>query len=306
MSAEPVYLLFEHASGYALLQVKETEELGLISAQAEAAGSDSSWSPTRRSRAPCPRALENGNAISEGVLHEELRAFLQNNLPKTGKPLLGVGHSKLADSIKEELGRAGSFPELTRCCRQHFPKLVRGLSLIGLAHGYSRAKLKFNVNRADNMIIQAINLLDQLDKDINTFAMRVREWYGYHFPNWSACDDNPTSWPVASFGTFASRISAMIGARRELHTYLIDKMTQDQSAARADAHAGLSGQSGQIIPASTVQYLAPEGPVPRHLKLAQYAKPDLSFHLYGKAAREHKGRVSRYLASKVRILIICF
>jgi len=32
------------------------------------------------------------------------------------------------------------------------------------------------------MIIQAIALLDQLDKDVNLFSMRVREWYGYHFP----------------------------------------------------------------------------------------------------------------------------
>jgi nucleolar protein 56 len=32
------------------------------------------------------------------------------------------------------------------------------------------------------MIIQSIALLDQLDKDINTFAMRMREWYSYHFP----------------------------------------------------------------------------------------------------------------------------
>jgi len=29
---------------------------------------------------------------------------------------------------------------------------------------------------------EAIALLDQLDKDVNLFAMRVREWYGYHFP----------------------------------------------------------------------------------------------------------------------------
>ena len=53
---------------------------------------------------------------------------------------------------------------------------------LGLGHSYSRAKLKFNVNRVDNMIIQAIALLDQLDKDVNLFSMRVREWYGYHFP----------------------------------------------------------------------------------------------------------------------------
>jgi nucleolar protein 56 len=32
------------------------------------------------------------------------------------------------------------------------------------------------------MIIQSISLLDQLDKDINTFAMRCREWYSWHFP----------------------------------------------------------------------------------------------------------------------------
>jgi nucleolar protein 56 len=32
------------------------------------------------------------------------------------------------------------------------------------------------------MIIQSIALLDQMDKDINTFTMRIREWYSYHFP----------------------------------------------------------------------------------------------------------------------------
>lgn len=32
------------------------------------------------------------------------------------------------------------------------------------------------------MIIQAISLLDDLDKELNTYAMRVREWYGWHFP----------------------------------------------------------------------------------------------------------------------------
>jgi hypothetical protein len=30
--------------------------------------------------------------------------------------------------------------------------------------------------------VQAIGLLDDLDKELNTYAMRVREWYGWHFP----------------------------------------------------------------------------------------------------------------------------
>jgi RNA processing factor Prp31 len=45
---------------------------------------------------------------------------------------------------------------------------------LGLGHSYSRAKVKFNVNRVDNMVIQAIFLLDTLDKDVNSFSMRVR------------------------------------------------------------------------------------------------------------------------------------
>lgn len=57
-----------------------------------------------------------------------------------------------------------------------------GVAQLGLGHSYSRAKVKFNVHRSDNMIIQSIALLDQLDKDVNTFSMRIREWYSYHFP----------------------------------------------------------------------------------------------------------------------------
>ena len=61
--------------------------------------------------------------------------------------------------------------ELLRGIRQHFNRFIKGLkdgdlqkAQLGLAHSYSRAKVKFNVNRADNMIIQAIALIDTLDK----------------------------------------------------------------------------------------------------------------------------------------------
>ena len=60
-------------------------------------------------------------------------------------------------------------------------KYIEGLSLttrtsaeLGLGHSYSRSKVKFNVNRVDNMIIQSIAINDQMDKDVNTFAMRMR------------------------------------------------------------------------------------------------------------------------------------
>jgi RNA processing factor Prp31 len=57
---------------------------------------------------------------------------------------------------------------------KNLSEVSQGKAQLGLGHSYSRAKVKFNVNRADNMIIQAISLLDQLDKDVNTFSMRIR------------------------------------------------------------------------------------------------------------------------------------
>merc|ERR1712066_851027 len=42
--------------------------------------------------------------------------------------------------------------------------------------------MQLDPNRQDKPIINTIALLDNLDKNINTFAMRVREWYAWHFP----------------------------------------------------------------------------------------------------------------------------
>ena len=46
----------------------------------------------------------------------------------------------------------------------------------------SRYKLKFSPDKVDVMIVQAIGLLDDLDKELNNYIMRCREWYGWHFP----------------------------------------------------------------------------------------------------------------------------
>jgi nucleolar protein 56 len=197
-----LYVLYEHASGYALFKVKEFEDIGMLLPQVEESITDVSkfksivslagFSPFKTAVA----ALENVNAISEGILPEDLSVFLDTTLPKPSKKnkfTLGVADAKLGAAIAEALqfqcSHIGAVPEVIRGVRMHFPNLVKGftsksaaVAQLGLGHSYSRAKVKFNVHRADNMIIQSIALLDQLDKDINTFSMRIREWYSYHFP----------------------------------------------------------------------------------------------------------------------------
>ncbi|CAF3330496.1 unnamed protein product [Rotaria socialis] len=197
-----LYILFEHASGYALFRVREFEEIGMNLPQVEASVVDlSKFATVVKLVGFYPfqsgvNALDNINAVSEGLVHDDLRTFLDTNLPKEkkrAKMILGVADSRIASAINEHFSiscqHTGVIPELLRGLRLHFPNLVKGLTdqnqskaQLGLGHAYSRAKVKFNVNRVDNMIIQSIALLDQLDKDINTFSMRIREWYGYHFP----------------------------------------------------------------------------------------------------------------------------
>lgn len=135
------------------------------------------------------QALENANDISEGIANDHLKALLELNLPRGGKKkkvVLGISDKNLAGSIK------AAFPsvdcetnevvqDLLRGLRLWGPKLLKQLqdgdmdrAQLGLGHAYSRAKVKFSVQKNDNHIIQSIALLDTLDKDINTFAMRVR------------------------------------------------------------------------------------------------------------------------------------
>jgi hypothetical protein len=66
-----------------------------------------------------------------------------------------------------------SVREVVRGARLHFghyKKELAGAALsqaqLGLGHAYSRAKVKFNPGRADNMIIQSICLLDQVRGDV--------------------------------------------------------------------------------------------------------------------------------------------
>lgn len=79
--------------------------------------------------------------------------------------------------------------DLYRGIRQQLESLLTGLSstdlasmALGLSHSLSRYKLKFSPDKVDTMIVQAIALLDDLDKELNTYSMRVKEWYGWHFP----------------------------------------------------------------------------------------------------------------------------
>ncbi|CAH0554395.1 unnamed protein product [Brassicogethes aeneus] len=278
-----LYILYEHAAGYGIFKVEEFEEIAMLLPQLESAVHDLArfnsivklvgFSPFKNAIT----ALENINAISEGIVTEVLQNFVDISIPKGSKRdkiTLGVSDAKLSAAITEALGitcsHIGAVPEVIRGIRHHHHNLIKGftdkssgVAQLGLGHSYSRAKIKFNVHRVDNMIIQSIALLDQLDKDVNTFSMRIREWYSYHFPELVKI--------VPENYTFA-RLAKFIKNRKDLSDDSLEgleEITMDSGKAQAILDASRSSMGMDI---SIVDLLNIEMFATRVISLADYRK----------------------------------
>ncbi|KAG8949505.1 snoRNP complex protein nop56 [Tulasnella sp. 419] len=278
------HLLFESASGYAIFEIKQHEEIGSKSKEVQDSMQDlnkfgkmvqlKSFDPFKSAA----DALENINDVSEGVLNDHLKALLELNLSKTSKKspvVLGVSDKNLGGSISSELGikcdASERSLELIRGIRLHAEKLLKGLqqgdmvkAQLGLGHSYSRAKIKFNVNRSDNMIIQAIALLDQLDKDVNTFAMRIREWYGWHFPEMGKM--------VPDNGQFAKAV-LIIGTKGSFTEEKLDELAEvldnDETRARNLYDAARTSMGTDLSELDSINIL---NFAKRVVELAEYRK----------------------------------
>lgn len=151
-------------------------------------------------------------ACIDGKVSKSLKSFLKKQLKKSGEgDSLAILDKNMVAGIKEavpslscSLACDAKTHELFRGIRCHLDDLMEGggdgdddepavsggdltAMRLGLSHSLSRYKLKFSSDKVDTMVIQAIGLLDELDKEINTYAMRVKEWYGWHFPGEFSC-----------------------------------------------------------------------------------------------------------------------
>jgi len=275
-----MWLLFESSSGYGLFEKTEAEEVADQLPQVQQnIMSFQQFSKMVRLISFMPftdaeNALTNCNDVSEGIMNQTLKNFLETNItPKLKKKLiLGIIEEKLGSAIQEGLGlkcdKSTLILELIRGIRLHFNKFVPELTggalekaQLGLGHHYSRAKVKFNVNKVDNMIIQSISLLDQLDKDVNTFSMRCREWYSWHFPELSKI--------IADQSQFA-RLAKLIQDKERLSDEFLEPITQitgdpDKAADILEAAKHSMGQDISEFDMQNIEKFAE-----RVIELAEY------------------------------------
>jgi nucleolar protein 58 len=145
-------------------------------------------------------AVSAATSCIEGKVSKSLKSFLKKQMKKDLKgEQLAVADKTLAVDMKSKFDgldvvHDAKTNELFRGIRCYLGELlessteaapsssdIRAMQL-GLSHSLGRYKLKFSADKVDTMVIQAVGLLDELDKEINTYAMRVKEWYGWHFP----------------------------------------------------------------------------------------------------------------------------
>ena len=194
------YFLYECSLGYALFEILGYEEISQNSEEFQQSIMDYkkvskiikkvAFMPFKTSE----QALENTKMVNDCLISDELKSFLKENFPKSKSDSnrLGSVDKNFSQKISETLGIktvVGDFlVEISRAIRVHIHKFL-GVddiaitkSELGLGHSYSRFKCMFDVNRQDKPVIQSIALIDLLDKDINSFCMRIKEWFSWHFP----------------------------------------------------------------------------------------------------------------------------
>ncbi|KAI1764869.1 nucleolar protein nop5 [Hypoxylon sp. FL1150] len=194
----PLFVLAETPAGYGLFKAKDKKLLSRDDyakqlSSAEAINSMLSLKKMVKFE-DSAQALGEYTALTEGKVTPMLQNLL-DDIKEERKATLAVADQKLgaAINILPQLSITpvsdSSTNELFRAIKTYLPELFPELEsdylgnmALALSHSISRHKLKFSPDKVDVMIVQAIKLLDDLDKELNNYAMRVKEWYGWHFP----------------------------------------------------------------------------------------------------------------------------
>merc|ERR1711892_579734 len=183
-SKMPLNVLYESPVGFALFSVldegkfKEVSDVQSIFADPSSLGGVLQLKKFKKFTDQV-EATGAAVALTEGKIAKPLKKMLKKLAADEVQAQLAVADSKLGGIIRDSIGL-----EFIRGIRENLNEMTgiqeseRSAMALGLAHSLSRYKLKFSPDKVDTMIVQAISLLDDLDKELNNYTMRVREWYG--------------------------------------------------------------------------------------------------------------------------------
>ncbi len=127
-------------------------------------------------------------------IEKMVNALLNKDITKQEKELIErlkkKGYTKFISSKRTEEYEFETDNFGETIIRQQFRQIAKDLGypdtqlnklLTRIGIEFTKRKTKENVKK-DRIVIQAINAIDEMDKSINIFVARLREWYGFHFP----------------------------------------------------------------------------------------------------------------------------
>ncbi|VDD75495.1 unnamed protein product [Mesocestoides corti] len=213
MATEQRYVLFENASGYSILLVKEFDGITTnFSAHAHSFLKPIAFVPFNS----LAEALDNVQSINEGRVSALLSDFLRQNMPVKDAVLgvvdqtlgeailnLDIGFGCIWDSSVRELLRVvranssrllrslvvqpGSAKDVTRKCASAAEETASGRHTekrTRLVVSLSRARLQLDLiqHLADTGVVRSLDLLDSMDASLCKSMKHLRSAYGLHFP----------------------------------------------------------------------------------------------------------------------------
>lgn len=101
----------------------------------------------------------------------------------------------------------------------------------------TKMRVKKAVEKRDLVVAQAIQTIDDLDKTVNLFMSRIREWHGLHFPELSRL--------VEKHETYA-RLIANLGQRENFTSENLQKEGLPKTKAEQTAKAALASMGADL------------------------------------------------------------
>jgi len=205
--------------------------------------------------------------VNSGEVIEELKLLIEN-LKSGGYQVFVFESPDLAQNVREELNVTSEVDDRSAVWAafrekmgeysveagflgspSELPRLIHEVSM-----ELSRRSVKRAAERRDFLIVQAVEALDDMDKTMNLFAGRIREWYGLHFPELNRL--------ISSHEVYARLVHSLGGRRNFSRERLAElgiprgKISRVLEAARASMGADLYEEDIEQIKILSAQYLS--------------------------------------------------
>lgn len=188
--------------------------------------------------------------IEEGKLIDEISSLVEK-LQAKGYRLFVFESHEIAQSASKELGievNTETSPDAGMLLRKNLEKYALELCFVekpeqlrSHVHSVSlelaKMKVKATVERRDLLVAQAVLSVDDLDKSLNLFMNRIREWFGLHYPELDRLLDKHETY---------ARLVVNLGKRENFTAEILEQEGLPKAKSQTLAEVALASMGAEI------------------------------------------------------------